>query len=83
MFARGAVECRLHADHRQTDLFRRLFPEKCIEFAHARLLTVLLTEPIRSLPLQVADYDALAVPFGRRDFLDPNDPRARLAGALE
>ena len=80
MLASGIVEGRPHVDHRQADLSRLLSPEKSIELVHVHLLAVLPTEPDRSLPLQIAADDAIVV---HRDLGDPDDPRVRLAGALE
>jgi len=78
--AQARVAERLpHVHHRQTDLLRRLFPQKSIELVHALLAAISPIEPDRPMLLQVTDRDAIPVPLALRDLIDADDLRARLA----
>ena len=83
MLAGRIVEGRTHIHHCQADLSSLLFSEKSMEVVHAHILAVLPTKPDRSRPLQIADHHAIVVPLVHRDLVDRDDPRVRLAGALE
>jgi hypothetical protein len=79
----GGAE-RLPHVHDGKPEFARFFGAKPgKELVHARLGAILAAEPNGPAADQVADHDAVAVPFADGDFVDADSPGRRLAGAAK
>ena len=80
VLARGVAERFPHVHHRQFHAAGLFLADIRIKRRHAGLGTIRAAEPDRSLALEVADHDAVAVSLLHRDFVDAQVRGAGRAG---
>jgi hypothetical protein len=73
----GGVAKRLpHVHHRQANTASLIRSEPRIKLTHTGLRAVLAAKPDGSAANEVADHDAVGVPFSNRDFINANHLRS-------